>query len=152
MTSIFSSRPIISRKRCTAGERSSWLTWALEERIEQLAQHVVRRRNELVFRRRMAAAGRAHHAKRHQLAHAVLDVQPQAAECLHQRLDIEGVIGARAEKTQDRGPERRLDEHLEPRLHVGGIEAPGGGRQNVVRHAVRPAASGSFRSSSSGTR
>ena len=39
MTSIFSSRPIISRKRCTDGERSSMLTVArpLEELIEQLA-------------------------------------------------------------------------------------------------------------------
>jgi hypothetical protein len=31
-TSIFSSRPIISRKRWTAGERSSWLTVARRSR------------------------------------------------------------------------------------------------------------------------
>ena len=41
-TSIFSSRPIISRKRWTAGDRSSCLTVGapLEELIEQVAQHV----------------------------------------------------------------------------------------------------------------
>ncbi|HEV3486964.1 MAG TPA: hypothetical protein VG106_16245 [Vicinamibacterales bacterium] len=43
-TSIFSSRPIISRKRWTAGDRSSWLTvarrsrnWSSRSRIASLS-------------------------------------------------------------------------------------------------------------------
>ena len=61
---------------------------ALEELVEQVADGVLLRLDERVPRR--AAAGDAlRDAERDQLADAVLDVEPHAAERLHQRLDVE---------------------------------------------------------------
>ena len=56
--------------------------------------------------------------KRDELADAVLDVEPHAAERLHQRLDVEGLLGPGAEKAEERRAQRRLHERLEARLEV----------------------------------
>ena len=54
-----------------------------------------------------------------QLADAVLDVEPQPAERLHQRFDVEGLVGPRAQVAQQAGAQRRLHERPEPCLEVG---------------------------------
>ena len=56
-----------------------------------------------------------------QLAHAVLDVQPQAAERLHQRLDVERLVGARIQVAQDAGAQRRLHQRAKPRIEVRAV-------------------------------
>ena len=53
-----------------------------------------------------------------QLADAVLDVQPQAAERLHQRLDVERFVRPGAQVAQDAGAQRRLHQRAETRLEV----------------------------------
>ena len=54
-----------------------------------------------------------------QLADAVLDVEPQAAERLHQRLDVEALVGPRAQVAQDARAQRRLHQRAESRVEVG---------------------------------
>ena len=53
-----------------------------------------------------------------ELADAVFDVEPQPAERLHQRFDVEALVGPRAQIPQDAGAQRRLHERAEPRLEV----------------------------------
>ena len=119
--SIFSSRPIISRKRCTDGDWSSVLTRgaALEEVIEQVGQRRVGRALGDVA----AAACPAivpGDAEVDQLADAVLDVQPQPAERLHQRFDVEGLVGPRVQVAQDAGAQRRLHQRAKARIQSAG--------------------------------
>ena len=70
----------------------------LEELVEQIAQGVVLGRDE-----RVARGAAARHAlgqpEREQLADAVLDVQPHAAELLHHGLDVEGFVRPSAQET-----------------------------------------------------
>ena len=67
-------------------------------------------------------------AERDELAHAVLDVEAHAPERLHQRLDLEGLLGPRAQEPQEPRAQRRLDERLEARLDLGRLGAPRGHR------------------------
>ena len=62
------------------------------------------------------------HAEVHQLADAVLDVEPQPAERLHQRFDVEGLVGPRAQVAQDAGAQRRLHQRAEPRIEVAPVQ------------------------------
>src|SRR5690606_26423389 len=51
-----------------------------------------------------------------QLADAVGDVEPHAAEGRHQRLEVEALVRARREPAQQSRAQRRLDKRLESRL------------------------------------
>ena len=96
-------------------------------------EQVVGRLLECVARR--AGAGNfAGDAECHELAHAVLDVEPHAPERLHERLDLEGLLRARAQETQQAGAQRRLHERLESRLDLRRID-PSAGHRHVVRIA-----------------
>ena len=129
-TSIFSSRPIISRKRWTDG-RSVLVAdrrAPLEELVEQVADRVLFGLHERVSRR--AAAGDAvRDAERDELADAVLDVEPHAAERLHQRLDVEGLLGPGAQEAEQRRAQRRLHERLKSRLDVRRLGSATGDRK-----------------------
>ena len=74
-------------------------------------------------------ADAVHEPERHQLADAVFDVQPHAAERLHQRLDVERLVGPGAQKAEQRRTEWRLHERLKTRLEVGRLGTPAGGRE-----------------------
>ena len=94
--------------------------WAL---VEQIPNHVAGGLHERVFGG--AGAGRLRgDAERHELADAVLDVEPHAPERLHQRLDFERLVWTRAQEPQQPGPQRRLHERVEARLDLGGIDPP----------------------------
>ena len=88
-----------------------------EKLIEQIANRVLFRLHERVPRR-AAARDAVHDAERDQLAHAVLDVEPHAPERLHQRFDVERLLGPGAQEPEQRRAERRLHERLESRLDV----------------------------------
>ncbi len=78
-------------------------------------------------------------AERDELAHAVLDVEAHAPERLHQRLDLEGFLGPRAQEPQEPRPQRRLDEGLEAGLDLARLGAPRGRRRVLgVGHDGRP--------------
>ena len=62
-----------------------------------------------------------------QLADAVLDVEPHAAERLHQRFDVEGLLGSGAQEAQQRRAQRRLHQGLEARLDVRSARLGGRG-------------------------
>ena len=79
---------------------------ALEERVEQLAERLVRRTRGDISHRRAADGERDPEVR--ELADAVLDVHPQPAERLHQRFDVEALFRPRAEVAQDAGAQRRL--------------------------------------------
>ena len=51
-----------------------------------------------------------------ELAEAVFDVQAHAPERRHQRLDVERLVGTRAQETQQARAQRRLHERTESRL------------------------------------
>ena len=53
-----------------------------------------------------------------ELADAVLDVEAQPSERLHQRLDVEAFVGPRAQVAKDAGPQRRLHEGAEPCIEI----------------------------------
>ena len=107
----------------------------LEELVEQVANCLLLRLDEHVFRR--AAAGRAlRDAERHQLADAVVHVEPHAPERLHQRLDVEPLRRPRAEKPKQGGPKWRLHERLEARFDLGRLSAPSMG--GYVVHVIVP--------------
>ena len=63
-----------------------------------------------------------------QLAHAVLDVEPEAAERLHERFDVEALVGPRAQIPEDPGAQGRLHKCAEPCLEVGHLGRPHRGR------------------------
>ena len=139
--SIFSSRPIISRNRCTDGDWSSVDTVgaALEEVVEQVGHRVVRRPRGHVAGRR--AGNHEGHAEVGQLADAVVDVQPEAPERLHQRLDVEALVRPRAQVAEDPGPEGRLHKRAKTCLGVRRLGRPGRGRSRGAR-AGAPGAEG----------
>ncbi len=121
-TSIFSSRPIISRKRCTEGDCSSSAIVArrFEERDEQA------RPAGSTWPRSGGVLGRitgelADKAALVQFAQPVLDVQAQPPEDLHQRLGVEARFRLRVKVAKQPGAERRLHECAEPCIDVTGI-------------------------------
>jgi hypothetical protein len=125
-TTIFSSRPIISRKRCTDGD------WSSEEAFEQVADQ----RARAAFGREpdRAAGNGTRQPELDQLAQAVFDVLPQAAERLDQHIGVERRGRMRVKVPEDGGPQRRLHQRAESRIDVsrrrpqrrgGGMSAPG---------------------------
>ena len=89
--SIFSSRPIISRKRCTDCDWSSVETAARRSRKwSRRSDSAGAGRSAMYLRRR--AGGLARDAEVGQLADAVFDVQPEPPERLHQGLDVECLV------------------------------------------------------------
>ena len=75
-----------------------------------------------------------------ELADAVLDVEPHAAERLHQRLDVEGLVRPGAQEAQQRRAQRRLHQRLEPRLDVRRVSArPSADQVLDVASAIRRA-------------
>ena len=136
--SIFSSRPIISRKRCTDGDWSSVLTGRapLEEMVEQLE----RAPRSSGARPYTAAAGSPATTARRRSRRARGRSSPRPAqppERLHQRFDVEALVGPRAEVAQDAGAQRRLHQAAEPRLEVRRL-----GRSGRAGRAGAPGAEG----------
>ena len=133
MTSIFSSladhlaEALDGGRAILAADRGA----PLEELVEQIVDDVVCRAARSRTSARRGPATFFGDAERDELAHAVLDVEPHAAERLHQRLDVEGLLGPRAQEAQDPGAQRRLDERLELR----GSNSAGSARRaaDVVR-------------------
>src|SRR6185295_17045318 len=82
---------------------------ALEELVEQIDDGVVLRPVHHVARRQ-AGGEDLRDAEVDELADAVLDVETQTAEGLHQRLDVEALLRTRAEVSQEAGAKRRLYE------------------------------------------
>ena len=142
-TSIFSSVPIISRKRCAAGERSSALAGTRRWRKASTSARAV---SDIgIWNEKQSSPPRSVCSatpKLDELAHAVLDVEAHAAERLHE--GIEGVrlrlVGRQeAEKT---GAQRRLNQRLEALLELlgrfdaglgvraHGCASPGSGRRS----------------------
>jgi len=109
----------------------------LEERVEQDCRVLVHRSRGAEARRHARHAARD--AEGGELVETILDVQPQAAEGRHQRFDVEGFLGSRAQEAEKPRPERRLYKVAEPRLEIrplGGFRkrrnsAPGGKCQFV---------------------
>ena len=94
----------------------------LEELVEQVADQ---RRCRAGRTRSCGAPGAGdplRQAEAGELADAVLDVEPHAAERLHQRFEVERLVRPRAQEAQDRRAQRRLHERLEPRLDVGRVD------------------------------
>ena len=89
MASIFSSRPIISRKRCTDGDDSSMPRLARPSRkmSSSLRDRLVLGRDRAVGRR--IAGDLLDHAELDQLVDAVVDVLAHAPERLHDRFGVE---------------------------------------------------------------
>ena len=63
-----------------------------------------------------------------ELADAVLDVQPEPAERLHQRVGVEAFFGPGAQIAKDAGAKRALDQVPEPGVEIALGLGPGGGR------------------------
>ena len=80
----------------------------LEEPVEKLFDAGIFRTRRRIAHRVAGQASR--HAKLDQLFDAVVHVQPQAAEGLHQRVGIEAFFGPGADKSKDPGTQRRLHE------------------------------------------
>jgi hypothetical protein len=97
--SIFSSRPIISRKRCTDGDWSSVLIAARRSRNGSSVGTLAR--SGRAARSAWADRPGGAHAEVHQLLEAVLDVETHAAERGHQRLDVEGFVGLRVQEADE---------------------------------------------------
>ncbi len=133
--SIFSSRPIISRKRCTDGDWSSVLTVARRSRnaSSSSVSGPVSGRSA-----RYCAGGPGSirdHAEVGQFAHAVFHVEPQPAERLHQRLDVERFVGPGIQVAEDAGAQRRLHERAEACIELRHFR-----RTQRCRHAGAPRA------------
>ena len=86
--------------------------------------------------RRPAAGDALGDAEGDELPDAVLDVEPHAAERLHQRFDVERFFGTCAQESQERGAQRRLHERLEARLDVRRLGSTPRNRQ--VLHVALP--------------
>ena len=71
-----------------------------------------------------------------QLADAVLDVELQPAERLHQRLDVEALLGPRVQIAEESGAQRRLHQRPEPRLEIAGSVGRAR-RRALARRAVK---------------
>ena len=136
--SIFSSRPIISRKRWTDGDWSSVLTRGapLEEVVEQLGRARSFGGRSAMYRGGVAGK-HPRDAEVDQLADAVLDVEPQPAERLHQRLDVEASSGRALQIAEDAGAQRRLHQRAEPRIDVRRARPFGDGGRRCARRALK---------------
>ena len=139
--SIFSSRPIISRKRWTDGDWSSVLMAARRSRNASSSCGDLRPLGAVGAE----AAGRLGHAPRqaevHQLLQAVLDVQTHAAERGHQRLDVERLAGARVQEAHQSRAQRRLHKAAKTRLglidwRIGAARGRALGCEGEVVHVV----------------
>ena len=93
----------------------------LEKFVEQIADRRVRRLLERVARD-AASCGLSGDAKRHELAHAVFDVEPHPAERLHQRFDVERFFRPRAQESQQSGAQWRLDQRMKAGLDFRRID------------------------------
>ena len=128
---IFSSRPIISRKRWTDGDRSSVDSPGRSARksSSELRQVGIGGPGELIPSAGCAPE-RAHHAGVHQFPQAVVDIDADAAEGLHQRFDVVRLVRPRAQVAENSGTQRRLDQRLEagPQLSVGAAAVDDGDR------------------------
>ena len=60
------------------------------------------------------------------LAQAVLDILPHPAERLHERFDVEGLVGSGVQEAHQARPERRLHQRLETSLQIAELRALGG--------------------------
>src|SRR5262249_45485366 len=90
---------------------------ALEELIEQIDDGVVLRPVDHVARRQ-AAGNHLRNAEVDQFADAVFDVETEATEGLHQRLDVEALFGTGAQITQKAGTQGRLNERAKTCIDV----------------------------------
>ena len=110
--SIFSSRPIISRKRCTDGDWSSVEIAARRSRkaVDQAARSG--RPADGTGSATGSPPSRRDDAEIHELANAVGDVEAQPAEGRHQALEVEGVVGTGRQEAQQPRAQRRLHERL----------------------------------------
>ena len=130
--SIFSSRPIISRNRCTDGAWSSVLMAARRSRNVSSSAATSARSRARGGEVRRAVRQPARDAEVDELVEAVLDVEPHAAERGHQRLDVEGLVGLRVQEAEEARAQRRLHERAEACL--GGDPARDGRwRRRVAR-------------------
>ena len=108
-----------------------------EEFVEQVADDISCRLQEGVTRD-AASRDLAGDAKRHELAHAVFNVQPHPAERLHQRFNFERFLGARAKESQQPSAQGRLDQCVKAGLDLRRIH-PAAGHRHVLHIAhVRP--------------
>ena len=90
---------------------------ALEEMIQEIPDRGRTGRSRVPGR---IARHQPREAEVDEFAHAILDIQAQAPERLHQRLDVERLALPRVQVAQDAGPERRLHEGAKPCIEVGG--------------------------------
>ena len=130
-TSIFSSRPIISRKRWTEGAWSSVLMAARRSRN-------VSNRSAMLSRCGRCAAYFGtwpgilrDDAELDELFQAVLDIQPHAAEGRHETLGFERLVGTSTQKPQQPGTQGRLHEVPESGLLVARSDR-GGAVRGVI--------------------
>ena len=79
------------------------------------------------YRGRRSGHG-ARDAEADELADAVLDVHPEPAERLHQRVGVEAFLGPGAQIAKDAGAERALHQVPEPGVEIALGFGPGGGR------------------------
>ena len=117
---------------------------ALEERIEQLGDVVVIGPLRAVLRR--IARHLPDDAELDEFREAVVHVHPQAAERRHQGFDLEQFLRAGAQKAEQPGAQRRLDQVSETGLQVArrvrtshGGRTPGKSKGQIVhgkRHRV----------------
>ena len=105
-------RPILGARRGAPFEKS----------VQEIGQRLVRGPQSRIQHRRPER--RLRHAEVDQLAHAILDVQAQTAERLHQRFDVEHLVRAGAEMPEDAGAERRLDQRAKARRQLGRSAGP----------------------------
>ena len=124
-TSIFSSRPIISRKRCTAGDWSSVETVARPSRnVSSSGADAGDSRPDELEPRRVAAGWTARRrsppARARSSARRGACGRRPPSTCRGRSFP-----GAGRQKAQQSGAQRRLHERLEPRFEVRGSVSPG---------------------------
>ena len=113
-TSIFSSRPMRSRKCCAAGEVSSTLV-----RTGRFSSASMSGPQPPLFSASNAAVAGADQAGLDEIVQAVLDILRQPREVLRQRVEREPRLGPLMQMAQQRRPQGRLDERGEA---VGAID------------------------------
>ena len=89
---------------------------SLEELVEQPRHRILTGSHRDVFGRFASLA--SDDAEFNQLAHAVLDVESHASERLHQRFDVERLVGSCGEKAQDARAQRRLHQGAESPVEI----------------------------------
>src|SRR5206468_3395696 len=106
----------LNRRRLILGGDGSA---ALEEVIELVGEVFV---YGTIGRIRLrSSVHEARDAEVDELADAVFNVETQASERLHQRFDVEALLGARIEVAQNPRTQRRLHKCAEPRIEVGAL-------------------------------